>query len=101
VVVPVVVTGARIAAAVVAEVGRLLAASDASEVVAEVGWIAWDPAGVERMQAGRVSGRDVRTPLLRSAAVVNDQLALAQGVNTWVRAGRAARTQLAAGIEEA
>jgi hypothetical protein len=97
VVVPVVVTGKRIAAAVVAEVGRLLAAGDASEVVAGLGWIAWDPAGVERMQAGQVSGKDARTPLLVSAAAVNDQLARAG--NPWVQLGKNVRAQLDAGIQ--
>jgi len=80
VVVPVVVTSKRIAPAVVAEVRQLLAASDASEVIADVGWIAWDPAGVERMQAGQVSGKDARTALLRSAATVNEQLERAANV---------------------
>jgi hypothetical protein len=99
VVVPVVVTSTRIADAVVAEVGRLLAASDASEVVSGVGWIAWDPAGVQRMQAGQVSGKDARTPLLRSAAAVNAQLGLAQAGNPWMQAGRNASAQLAAGLQ--
>jgi hypothetical protein len=96
VVVPVVVTGTRIAGAVVAEVGRLLAASDASEVVAGIGWIAWDPAGVERMQAGQVSGKDARSSLLRSAAVVNDQLVQAGG--RWVQAGANAGAHLETGL---
>ena len=99
VVVPVVVTGKRIAAGVVAAVARLLAASDASDVVAGIGWIAWDPAGVERMQAGQVTGKDAHTPLLRSAAVVNDQLAqLAGSGNPWVQAGANPRTPLEPGI---
>lgn len=97
VVVPLVVTGTRIATAVVAEVARLLAASDASEVVAALGWIAWDPAGVERMQAGQVSGKDARTPLLRSAAAVNHQLA--QAANPWMQAGRDARVHVEAGLQ--
>lgn len=100
VVVPVVVTDRRIAPGVVAEVGRLLATSGVSEVVAGVGWIAWDPAGVERMQAAQVSGKEARTPLLRSVAVVNDQLAqLAQTAYPWVHAGGNARTPLEAGTQ--
>jgi len=92
VVIPVVVTDRRIATAVVAEVGRLLAAGNAGEVVAGVGWIAWDPAAVERMQAGRVAGKDARSPLLRSAAAVNEQLA--QAGSPRVRADRNAEAQL-------
>jgi hypothetical protein len=97
VVVPVVVTGTRIAVAVVAEVSRLLAASDASEVVAGIGWIAWDPAGVERMQAGQVSGKDARTSLLRSAARVNDQLA--EAGNPWMQTGTNAITHFEPGLQ--
>lgn len=80
VVVPVVVTQKRIAAGVVAEVGRMLASSNAAGVIAGIGWIALDPRGVERMYAGEVSGKDARTPLLRSAVVLNEQLNRAAGL---------------------
>jgi cellulose biosynthesis protein BcsQ len=75
VVVPVLVTAKRFAASVVAQVRELLATSNANQVVADVGWIAWDPESVTRLHVGGPRGRDSRTPLLRSAARVNEQLA--------------------------
>lgn len=74
VVVPVVVTQRRIAAPVVAQLQGLLAASSIAPVLAGVGWLAWDPEGVSRLEAGHVSGRDARTPLFVSATSMCEQI---------------------------
>ena len=79
VIVPVVVTHRRIAGPVVGQLRSLLAASSVEPVVVDVGWLAWDPEGVSRLEAGHVSGRDARTPLLGSAASVCDQIMTAAG----------------------
>lgn len=86
VVVPVVVTPKRQAAAVVAEVGRMLSPSNAAGVIAGIGWIALDPSGVEAMYAGDVGGKNARVPLLRSARVLNDQINQAAGVGPYTAA---------------
>lgn len=83
VVVPVVVTPKRIAGTVVEHIGQMLASSDAAGVVAGIGWIALDPTGVEAMHAGRVAGKKARTPLLKSAGVLNDQINRAAGVGPY------------------
>lgn len=83
VVVPVVVTPKRIAGSVVEQVGRMLAPSSAAGVIAGIGWIALDPAGVEAMHSGQVAGKNARTPLLRSAAVLNEQINQAVGVGPY------------------
>jgi hypothetical protein len=83
VVVPVVVTPKRIAGSVVEQVGRMLAPSSAAGVIAGIGWIALDPAGVEAMHSGQVGGKNARTPLLKSAAVLNDQINQAVGVGPY------------------
>ena len=74
VVVPVVVTGRRTAKAVTSEVAQLLRSSSAEPVVADVGWIAVDPAGVARLEGGHVGGKDSRTALLRSATALNEAI---------------------------
>ena len=83
VIVPVVVTPKRIAGGVVDEVSQMLAPSNAAGVIAGVGWIAFDPDGVELMYAAKVGGKDAKTPVLRSAAVLNDQLNQAVGVRAY------------------
>jgi hypothetical protein len=84
VVVPVVVTQKRIAGSVLEHVGRMLAPSNAAGVIAGLGWIALDPAGVEAMYAGRVGGKgNMRTPLLKSAGVLNDQINQAVGLGPY------------------
>jgi hypothetical protein len=84
VVVPVVVTPKRFAGAVLEHVGRMLAPSNAAGVIAGIGWIALDPTGVEAMHAGQVGGKkNARTPLLRSAGVLNDQINQAAGVGPY------------------
>lgn len=83
VVVPVVVTPKRIAGTVVGQVERMLAPSNAAGVVAVVGWIALDHAGVEAMQAGQAYGTNARTPLLKSAAVLNEQIDQVAGVGLY------------------
>jgi hypothetical protein len=88
VVVPVVVTPKRIAGTVVGQVERMLAPSNAAGVVAVVGWIALDHAGVEAMQAGQVYGTNARTQLLKSAAVLNEQIDQVAEVGPYA-AGRA------------
>ncbi|MEJ7831861.1 MAG: hypothetical protein WKF79_03025 [Nocardioides sp.] len=80
VVVPVVVTEKRTAGGVVDEVGRLLAPSNAAGVIAGIGWIALDHEGVAQMHAGQVGGKNARTLLMRSAAVLNDQVNQAAGI---------------------
>lgn len=74
VVVPVLVTAKRFAVSVVAQVRDLLATSNANQIVADVGWIGWDPEGVARLHVGGPRERSGRTLLLRSAAHVNEQL---------------------------
>ena len=84
VVVPVVVTPKRIAGAVLEHVGRMLAPSNATGVIAGIGWIALDPTGVEAMHAGQVGGKkNARTPLLKSAGVLNDQINQAADVGPY------------------
>lgn len=83
VVIPVVVAPKRIASTVVAHIERILMPSSAAGVVAGVGWIAFDPAGVETLLAGQVEGRRGRTPLLRSASVLNDQINRAVGIGPY------------------
>ncbi|MDR7254949.1 hypothetical protein J2X46_003951 [Nocardioides sp. BE266] len=83
IIVPVVVTAKRQANAVVAEVGRMLEPSTAARAVAGIGWIALDPAGVDLMYAGEVSGKNARTPLMKSAGVLNDQINQAGGVGPY------------------
>lgn len=97
VVVPVVVTPRRQASAVVAEVGRLLAPSSAARAVAGIGWIALDPSGVEAMYAGQVGGKNGRTPLLKSAGVLNDQVNQAAGFGPYA-AAHAASVDVYAGL---
>lgn len=80
--VPVVIAPRRIASGVVEEISRVLAPSNAANVISHVGWIALDPNGVERMYAGRASGKDAQTPLLRSATALNEQLDQATGLGT-------------------
>ncbi|GAW52573.1 MULTISPECIES: hypothetical protein [unclassified Nocardioides] len=82
-IVPVVVTPKRIAGGVVDQVGQLLAPSNAAGVIKGIGWVAIDPDGYELMYAGKVGGKDARTPLLRSAAVLNDQLDGVSGVRSY------------------
>lgn len=75
VIVPVVVTPKRIAAGVAGEIRQMLAPSSAAGVIARIGWIAFDPAGVEQMHAGHVGGKKhAGTPLLRSARGLNEQI---------------------------
>ncbi len=83
VVVPVVVTSKRQAGGVVEEVGRMLAPSNAAGVISGIGWIALDPAGLEAMHAGQVGGKNARSPLLKSAGVLNDQINQAAGLGTY------------------
>jgi hypothetical protein len=78
------VTPKRIAGTVVEYIGRMLAPSNAAGVVAGIGWIALDPTGVEAMHAGQVGGKkNARTPLLKSAGVLNDQINQAAGVGPY------------------
>lgn len=83
VIVPVVVTPKRIAGGVVEQISQMLAPSAIAGVVAGIGWVALDPDGVELMYAAKVSGKDARTPLLRSAAVLNEQLDQAAGLRAY------------------
>lgn len=101
VVVPVVVTSKRQAGGVVAEVGRMLAPSNAAGVIAGIGWIALDPAGVEAMHAGQVGGKNARSPLLKSAGVLNDQINQAVGLGPYGAHAAAAAEAYAGQGEEA
>ena len=83
VIVPVVVTPKRFAGSVVEHIGQMLAPSSAAGVIAGIGWIALDPAGVDAMHAGQVSGKNARLPLFRSAVVLNDQISQAAGVGPY------------------
>lgn len=85
-IVPVVVTPKRQANAVVSEVGRMLAPSNVARAVAGIGWLALDPSGVEAMYAGQVGGKNARTPLMKSAGVLNDQINQAAGVGPYAAA---------------
>ena len=71
------------AGAVVDELGRMLAPSSAARVIAGIGWVAFDVAGVEAMYAGQVGGKNARLPLLRSAGVLNDLIDQAAGVGPY------------------
>ena len=61
----------------------MLAPSSVAGVIAGIGWIALDPAGVEAMHAAQVSGKNGRLPLFRSAVVLNDQISQAAGVGPY------------------
>ncbi|GAA4127795.1 hypothetical protein GCM10022215_38650 [Nocardioides fonticola] len=87
VIVPVVVTPKRIAGGVVDEVSQMLAPSNAAGVIAGVGWIAFDPDGVELMYGAKVGGKDAKIPVLRSAVVLNEQLNQAVGVRAYPAPG--------------
>ena len=101
IIVPVVVTPKRQANALVAEVGRMLAPSNAARAVAGIGWIALDPAGVEAMYAGQVGGKNARTALMKSAGVLNDQINQAAGVGPYTGAQAAPVDAYAGQTEEA
>jgi MinD-like ATPase involved in chromosome partitioning or flagellar assembly len=80
VLVPVVVAPRRTGPQHAAEIRELLADTAAGPVTSDVGWIAWDPAGVERLEQGESGGRGLdRTPLMRSAAGVVEQIVAAAG----------------------
>jgi hypothetical protein len=61
----------------------MLAPSNAAGVIAGIGWIALDPTGVEAMHAGQVGGKNARSPLLKSAGVLNDQINQAAGLGPY------------------
>jgi MinD-like ATPase involved in chromosome partitioning or flagellar assembly len=71
---PVVVAPKRIGPAVASQIASLLATSQVSMSVADVGFLAWDEAGVLAMEHGHVAGRDAKTPLLQTAARLVEQL---------------------------
>ncbi|KRF07312.1 hypothetical protein ASG88_00140 [Nocardioides sp. Soil777] len=77
VVVPVVLTLRRAGGRHAADVRRLLADSPAGPLVGSVGWVAWDPRGVARLERGEEGRGLTRTPLLRSAATVVDAIVTA------------------------
>ena len=83
VLVPVVIAPRRAGALHAAQIRQLLADTAAGPVTADVGWIAWDPAGVERLEQGEFGGRGLaRTPLMRSAATVVAQIVAAAGARS-------------------
>jgi hypothetical protein len=77
VVVPVVIAPRRTGGRHAAEVRRMLADSPAGPLIGDVGWLAWDPTGVARLERGETGRGMARSPLLRSAAMVAEQLVAA------------------------
>lgn len=72
---PLVVASRRAGPGHAAQVRHLVADTAAGPVIADVGWLAWDPDGVQRVERGEVPHAPrARSALLRSAATVVTQL---------------------------
>lgn len=75
VVVPVLLTPRTAGAGQVSQLRTVLADSEVAPCIADMGFIAWDPAGVELLEAGETGEKTLgRRPLLRSAQVLAGQL---------------------------
>lgn len=91
---PVVIAPRRVGPTHAAQIGEVLGDTAAGPVLAGVGWLAWDPRGVQQLERGAVTGRRARTALLRSAATVMGQVGrAAEARPSWRIGPRAAEAR--------